>query len=105
MSDTRNKLLKAGSALKTLSWWLILGILYSIDLVQHPLYTENQNTKFLHAAAKTGQGFLEHDWMANTLDPLPLFSFLVESLYRMGTIEVVYILFPVLSAVFLYAMT
>lgn len=105
MSDTRNKLLKAGAALKTLSWWLILGILYSIDLVQHPLYTENQNTKFLHAAAKTGQGFLEHDWMANTLDPLPLFSFLVESLYRMGTIEVVYILFPVLSAVFLYAMT
>jgi len=105
MSVTRHKILKAGDALKTLSGWLLLGILYSIDLVQHPLYTENQNTKFLHAAATTGQGFLEHDWMANTIDPLPLFSFLAESLYRAGAIELVYILFALLAAVFLYAMT
>ncbi len=105
MSITRYKSGTAGEALKALSGWFLLGILYSIDLIQHPLYTENQNTKFLHAAAKTGQGFLEHDWMANTLDPLPLFSFLIESLYRMGTIEVVYILFALLAAVFLYAMT
>ena len=105
MSLIRNKILKTGDALKALSGWLLLGILYSIDLVQHPLYTENQNTKFLHAAATTGQGFLEHDWMANTLDPLPLFSFLAESLYRMGAIELVYILFALLAAVFLYAMT
>jgi hypothetical protein len=47
-----------------------------------PLYTENQNTKFLHGLADAGVGFLREDWMARTKDGLPAFTLLVEGLYR-----------------------
>jgi hypothetical protein len=47
-----------------------------------PLYTENQNTKFLHGLANAGVGFLREDWMAQTKDGLPAFTLLSELIYR-----------------------
>jgi len=52
---------------------LICGIAYT----QAPLYYSNQNQYFLHGLAQAGWGNLEHDWLANTADPTPLFSGLV----------------------------
>src|SRR4051794_28858802 len=44
---------------------------------QAPLYYSNQNQYFLHGLAQAGEGVLSEDWLANTLDPTPLFSGLV----------------------------
>ena len=55
----------------------ILGLIFGISYTQYPLYTSNQHTKFLQGLAKAGNGYLNKDWLANTLDPLPAFTFLV----------------------------
>ena len=59
--------------LNFLAWSAIFAILYA----QSPLYTSNQNTYFLHGLAQAGLGNLDKDWLANTLDVLPLFTALV----------------------------
>jgi hypothetical protein len=56
-----------------LAWSLVFAIIYG----QSPLYTSNQNSKFLHGLARAGFGYLNNDWLANTIDPLPVFSGLV----------------------------
>ena len=56
-----------------LAWSFVFAIIYG----QSPLYTSNQNSKFLHGLARAGFGFLDNDWLANTIDPLPAFSGLV----------------------------
>ncbi|MDE5100094.1 MAG: hypothetical protein O4861_17855 [Trichodesmium sp. St16_bin4-tuft] len=56
----------------------ILGLIFGISYTQYPLYTSNQHTKFLQGLAKAGNGYLNKDWLANTLDPLPAFTFLVK---------------------------
>ncbi|MGC9528483.1 MAG: DUF6798 domain-containing protein [Limnospira sp.] len=73
------------AAVKQLRSWLdpivkilILGFVLGISYVQDPLYTSNQNTKFLHGMARAGYGYLQNDWQANTLNPLPVFTALVE---------------------------
>jgi hypothetical protein len=45
-----------------------------------PLYTGNQNTKFLHAFAQAGVGFLRDDWTAQTKDGLPVFTAIVKAI-------------------------
>jgi hypothetical protein len=60
-----------------------LGILFSIAYTQSPLYTSNQNQYFLHGLAKAGYGYLGEDWLANTLDPTPVFSYLVALTYSL----------------------
>lgn len=62
-----------------LSFALAFALAYS----QAPLYTSNQNQYFLHGAARAGLGFLSEDWLANTADPVPVFSLLVEWTYRL----------------------
>jgi hypothetical protein len=59
-------------------WSLALGLAFT----QAPLYTSNQNTKFLVGLADAGLGFLTEDWLANMTDPLPVFSLLVSLTYR-----------------------
>jgi hypothetical protein len=56
----------------------VLGALaFGLTYCQAPLYYSNQNQYFLHGLADAGVGFLDEDWLANTTDPTPLFSFLV----------------------------
>ncbi len=51
---------------------------FAVAFTQWPLYSENQNTKFLQGLAGAGVGTLNEDWLANTVDPLPFFSLLVQ---------------------------
>jgi hypothetical protein len=55
----------------------LLTVLFAASYTQSPLYTSNQNQYFLHGLAQAGRGFLHEDWLANTLDPTPVFSVLV----------------------------
>ncbi len=57
---------------------LFLSFLFALAYAQSPLFSSNQNTYFLHGLADSNQGLLGSDWMANTADPFPVFSFFVE---------------------------
>lgn len=61
----------------------LAGLLFALTYTQSPLYTSNQNQYFLHGLAGAGFGFLDQDWLANTLDPTPIFSVLVYLTYRL----------------------
>lgn len=62
----------------------IAALLFGIAYTQDPIYysPENQNTKYLQGLAQAGYGFLSDDWMANTIDPLPVFTALVQFTYQ-----------------------
>lgn len=68
--------------------FLLIAASFSLAYTQEPIYNSpeysdgNQNTKFLHGLAKAGYGLLDEDWLAQTLDPLPAFTFLVRSTYQ-----------------------
>src|SRR3954468_3729461 len=51
--------------------------LFAAAYGQAPLYYSNQNQYFLHGLARAGVGLLHEDWLANTLDPPPVFTALV----------------------------
>ena len=63
--------------LSFLAWSALFAVIYA----QSPLYSSNQNTYFLHGLAQAGLGNLSKDWLANTLDALPLFTALVHWTY------------------------
>src|SRR5258708_5770197 len=52
-------------------------VVFAVVCCQAPLYYSNQNQYFLHGLANAGEGQLRDDWLANTLDPTPVFSALV----------------------------
>lgn len=54
--------------------WLLWAVLFAAAYGQSPLYTSNQNQYFLHPLARAGYGQLASDWLANTVDPTPVFT-------------------------------
>jgi hypothetical protein len=67
---------------RRLSLFLLGTLLFAVACGQAPLYYSNQNQYFLHGFAAAGQGHLDHDWLANTRDPTPLFTALVAGTLR-----------------------
>jgi hypothetical protein len=68
-----------------LTWagqFLLWSFAFGISYTQSPLYTSNQNTKFIHGLANAGLGFLTEDWLAKTTDVIPVFSYLVYLTYK-----------------------
>jgi hypothetical protein len=61
---------------------ILLAAAFALAHTQSPLYYSNQNQYLLHGLAAGGYGHLKDDWLANTRDPTPLFSRLVELGYR-----------------------
>jgi hypothetical protein len=57
---------------------ILWGVLFTLAYGQSPLYTSNQNQYFLHGFAQAGIEYLSQDWLANTLDPTPVFSKVIE---------------------------
>lgn len=60
------------------AWVLTGGLLFALCHTQAPLFFSNQNQYFLHGLARAGVGDLASDWLANTADPTPVFSAIVE---------------------------
>ncbi|RME06399.1 MAG: hypothetical protein D6803_06590 [Anaerolineae bacterium] len=88
------------------SWGAVLGwsTLFAIAYGPSPLFTSNQNQYFLHGLARAGWGYLQHDWLANTLDPTPVFSALVAWSYRLTHwLPIYYLLFLALAGIYLYS--
>jgi hypothetical protein len=91
--------------LRSLISFLALATLFAIGYSQSPLYTSNQNQYFLHGLAAAGYGNLSEDWLANTLDPTPVFSKLVELSYRLLHLNsVFYGYYALLMGIYLYSL-
>lgn len=85
--------------------FLLLTTIFSIAYTQSPQFTSNQNQYFLHGLARAGYGFLEQDWLANTLDPTPFFSLIVEWTYRLLHLQgVFYLYFALLMGIYLFSL-
>ena len=88
-----------------LLYGILIGLLFAITYTQSPLYTSNQNQYFLHGLARAGFGYLEHDWLANTLDPTPVFSGLVYLTYRLThTPQLFYLYYAILLGIYLWCL-
>ncbi len=79
---------------------LIFGIAYT----QPRLYYSNQHQYFLHGAAAAGEGYLSHDWLANTADPTPVFSALVAWTLRYGHPFLFYLYYLIILGIYLHAL-
>ena len=100
-SHFRQKLVPPVGFLAFLVWGLIFALAYA----QSPLYTSNQNQYFLHGLTHAGYGDLGRDWLANTLDPTPVFSALVAMIYSgLGWEGWFYIIYALLMGIYLYSL-
>ena len=91
--------------IKQTGGYLLLGLSFALAYTQSPLFTSNQNQYFLHGMAKAGFGTLAFDWLANTLDPTPIFSFLVMITNHFLIPEIIFYLFyAILLGIYLYSM-
>jgi len=81
-------------------------VLFTLAYSQSPLYSSNQNQYFLHGLAKAGVGYLNQDWLGNTLDPTPVFSGLVALTYRIFEWPpIFYLYFTILAGVYFFSLT
>jgi hypothetical protein len=83
--------------------WIGIAILFGFAYTQSPLYEGNQNTKFLHGLAQAGVGYLQDDWLANTVDPLPVFSGLVNLTARINP-NLFYLEYFVMFGIYVFSM-
>jgi hypothetical protein len=94
------KTFKLSSLLTFISWAFVFAVLYA----QSPLYTSNQNQYFIHGLASAGYGYLQQDWLANTLDPTPVFSLLVRWSYTLvGSQLIIYAFYALLLGLYLWS--
>jgi hypothetical protein len=88
-----------------LAWFVVLTSIFALAYNQAPLYTSNQNQYFLHGYAQAGVGNLSEDWLANTADPTPVFSFLVVATLRLFHSEnLFYIYYALLIGVYFFSL-
>src|SRR6516162_3043736 len=83
---------------------VLATIVFSLAHTQSPLYYSNQHQYFLHGLAKAGLGFLSHDWLANTHDPTPVFSALVEVTHRHLRDDAFYVYYVIIFGIYCFAL-
>jgi Domain of unknown function (DUF6798) len=84
--------------------FIITTSLFALAYNQSPLYSSNQYQYFLHGLARAGVGTLSEDWLANTVDPTPLFSLLVEFIARIHAEGLFYLLYALLMGIYLFSL-
>jgi hypothetical protein len=82
---------------------LLLALVFAVSFRQLPLYSSNQNTYFLHGLANAGVGHLSSDWLAQTTDPVPVFSALVSvTVYIFGE-NIFYLYQIIIQGIYAYS--
>lgn len=81
---------------------LVLTMLFAVSYTHEPLYSANQNTYLLHGLADGGLGWLGQDWLAQTIDPFPAFSFLISITFRYLHEYVFYCYYLLILGIYLY---
>ncbi len=82
---------------------IVFITVFAVAHTQSPLYSSNQNTYLLHGLANANLGFLSYDWMANTIDPFPLFSLIVSLTYSNAPELFFYIYYAIILGVFIFS--
>lgn len=96
--------LRIKAAFRKFAGILLWTGMFATAYTQSPLFTSNQNQYILHGMAKAGYGSLRGDWLANTLDPTPVFSMLVTVMYAsLQQPAVFYVLCALLMGVYLFS--
>lgn len=91
--------------LRRIAIFASLTILFAIAYTQSPLFTSNQNQYFLHGFAQAKVGYLEQDWLANTLDPTPVFSMIVRlSQIVFDAIWIYYLYYILLMGIYFFSL-
>jgi hypothetical protein len=91
--------------LRCLVFVIFWSVLFTLAYAQSPLFTSNQNQYFLHGYADAGYGNLAQDWLANTLDPTPVFSWFVNLTYRLTPWQqVFYLFYGILAGVYIFSL-
>jgi hypothetical protein len=85
--------------------FVAVAALFSAAYCQAPLYYSNQNQYFLHGLAHAGEGTLNEDRLANTKDPTPAFSWLVEKTARLLPRETFHVYYALLLGVYAASLT
>jgi len=85
--------------LKFIGIMFVMGLAYT----QAPLHYSNQNQYLLHGFALAGEGHLNEDWLANTTDPTPVFTWMVALTTRFLPDWVFHIEYVVLFAIYAIA--
>lgn len=83
------------------AFFVLATVLFALAYSQSPLYTSNQYQYFLHGMARAGVGLLSEDWLANTSDPTPLFSWLVEITARIHALGLIHFYYALLMGIYL----
>jgi hypothetical protein len=83
--------------------FVLIALAFGVAYTQSNLYESNQNTKFLHGIAQAGFGYLQQDWLAKTIDPLPVFSFLVYLTYSIDQ-NLFYLQYLILLGIYLFSL-
>src|SRR5262245_55614865 len=83
---------------------ILYAAIFAVAYTQAPLFYSNQNQYFVHGLAQAGFGNLDHDWLANTTDPTPIFSALVAFTHRFLGDSWFYSYFFVCLAIYALAM-
>ncbi|MFO0936289.1 MAG: DUF6798 domain-containing protein [Gemmataceae bacterium] len=86
--------------------WLpfVLAVAFALTYTQSPLFYSNQNQYLLHGLKNGGYGHLTSDWLAQTKDPTPLFSALIQISYQLaGLWPIQFVYFGILCGYFLLA--
>jgi hypothetical protein len=63
-------------------WSFVWAALFALAHTQSPEYFSNQHHYYLHGFAQAGVGQLNEDWLSNTKDPTPVYSWGVALIYR-----------------------
>lgn len=82
---------------------VLLGIGFDVAYGQSPLYSGNQVHHLLYGLADSGRGYLERDWLAQTADPAPVFTFVVAIVAGSLHENLFYLLHAVLLGTYLYS--
>jgi hypothetical protein len=65
-------------------WAILWAALFALAHTQSPEYYSNQHQYYLHGFAQASVGNLKEDWLANTQDPTPAYSWGVAAIYRLA---------------------
>lgn len=76
------------------------SVLFACTFYQLPLFSVNQHTYFLHGLAQAGYGYLAGDWLGNQTDHIPVFSWLVAQVHRVGSPWLYQVVFGLLAALY-----
>lgn len=97
-SGARSRLLNP--PLELVAQFVLVTIVFSLAYGQAPLFYSNQNQYLLHGLALGGHGLLADDWLANTTDPTPLFTYLVAATCRYLPLGALYVFYALILGIY-----